>query len=204
MEKYPPEGNNDDLWDTLNFLENLRSDEAVIRAANELILQGVVLCWGAFEVFARDCFIAHLNAKPDRTLVLLADSVAKRRFELPKISLETLATHKFNLSERMGTLLAQQQDLSDVYSVKSVYQALFPDDKRLSDSLSDSDLRLLSLRRNLIVHQCGVVDDIYSDSANCSQQIGERLALSPDDLEAHLCTTIKVASGILDAVSAVK
>src|SRR6267154_760666 len=100
---YPPEGNDDDLWDTLNFLEDLRSDEMAIRAANELILQGAVLCWCAFEVFARDCFIAHLNAKPDRTLVLLADSVAKRRFDLPKISLETLATHNFNLSERMGT-----------------------------------------------------------------------------------------------------
>jgi hypothetical protein len=104
----------------------------------------------------------------------------------------------------MGTLLAQQQDLSDVYSVKSVYQALFPDDKRLSDALSDSDLRLLSLRRNLIVHQCGVIDEIYAASANCCQHIGERLKLSPDGLEAHLCTTMKVASGILDAVSAAK
>src|SRR5206468_2771790 len=88
-----PEGRDALIWDTLGFLENLRSDETVIGAANELILQGIVLCWGAFEVFARDCFIAHLNAKPDRTLVLLADSVAKRRFELSKISLETLATH---------------------------------------------------------------------------------------------------------------
>jgi hypothetical protein len=97
------------MWDTLGFLENLRSEEPVIGAANELILQGVVLCWGAFEVFARDCFIAHLNAKPDRTLVLLADSVAKRRFELSKVSVEILATQSFNLSQRMGTLLANSK-----------------------------------------------------------------------------------------------
>jgi hypothetical protein len=190
------------IRDTLGFLENLHSDEAVIGAANELILQGVVLCWGAFEVMARDCFIAHLNAKPTRTLVLLGDSVAKRRFELSKVSLETLATHNFNLSERMGTLLAQQQDLSDVYSVKSVYQALFPDDRRLSDALSDSDLRLLSLRRNLIVHQCGVIDETYAAAADCCQQVGDRLKLSPHNLEVHLGTTMKVATSILDAVSA--
>jgi hypothetical protein len=137
------EGRDAFIRDTLGFLENLRSSEAVIRAASELILQGLVLCWGAFEVLSRDCFIAHLNAKPNRTLVLLGDPVAKRRFELSKVSLETLATHGFNLSERMGTILAQQQDLSDVYSVKSVYQALFPDDERLSDALGDADLRLL-------------------------------------------------------------
>lgn len=196
------EGRTAFMRDTLEFLENLRSDEAVIGAANELILQGVVLCWGAFEVMARDCFIAHLNAKPTRTLALLGDSVAKRRFELSKVSLETLATHDFNLSERMGTLLAEQHDLSDVYSVKSVYQALFPDDKRLFDALSDSDLRLLSLRRNLIVHHCGIIDETYAAAANCCQQIGEGLKLSPGNLEVHLGTTVKVATSILDAVSA--
>jgi len=204
MERFvrSPEGRDALIRDTLGFLENLRSDEAVLRAANELILQGVVLCWGAFEVLARDCFIAHLNAKPSRTLILLGDPVAKRRFELSKVSLETLATHNFDLSERMGTLLAQQQDLSDVYSVKSVYQALFPDDKRLSDALSESDLRLLSLRRNLIVHQCGVIDEMYAAATNCCQHVGERLKLSPNELERHLGTTVQMATAILDAVSA--
>jgi hypothetical protein len=62
-----PEGRDSVSWDTLGFLENLRSDETVIRAADELILQGVVLSWGAFEVFARDCFISFLNGKPDRS-----------------------------------------------------------------------------------------------------------------------------------------
>jgi hypothetical protein len=188
---------------TLGFLDSLRSDEAVIGAANELIRQGVVLCWGTFEVFARDCFIAHLNATPTRTLALLGDSVARRRFELSKVSLETLAAHNFNLSDRMGTLLSQQQDLSDVYSVKSVYQALFPDDKTLSDALSDTDLRLLSLRRNLIVHHCGVIDEMYVAAGSCREQVvGDRLKVSPDNLEGHIGTIIKVATSILNAVSA--
>ena len=66
---------------------------------------------GGHSVLARDCFIAYLNAKPAGTAALLADPVAKRRFELSKIPLETLAAHNFNLSTEMGTLLAQQQDL---------------------------------------------------------------------------------------------
>jgi len=197
-----PEGTDVLVRNTVAFLESLRSKEAVLRAANELILQGVVLCWGTFEVLARDCFVVHLNMKPSRTLVLLEDPVAKRRFELSKVALETLASHNFNLSERMGSVLAERQDLSDVYSVKSVYQALFADNKALADALNDSDLRLLSLRRNLIVHRCGVIDTEYATAANCSQKIGERLTASPDNLEKHLITIMKVASNILDAVSA--
>jgi hypothetical protein len=192
------------IADILGILERLRSVESFVGAANELILQGAVLCWGAFEVLARDCFIAYLNANPGRSLILLGDSVAKRRFELSKFSLETLAAHNFDLSGRMGTLLAQQQDLSDVYSVKAVYQALFPDQKRLFDALNDPDLRLLALRRNLIVHQRGVIDESYVTSTKCCQPVGERLKLSPANLEAHVSSTVMVAVSVLEAVSHAK
>jgi hypothetical protein len=198
------EGRDALIRDTLGFLERLRSDESFAGAANELMLQGVVLCWGAFEVFGRDCFIAYLNAKPSRTLALLADPGSKRRFEVSKVSLETLAEHNFDLSGRMGTLLAKQHDLSDVYSVKSVYQALFPDSGKLSEALNDPDLRLLSLRRNLIVHQRGVIDETYKFSSKCIQHVRERLRLSPSDLEVHLGTTIRAAVSILDSVSTEK
>jgi hypothetical protein len=186
--------------DTLDFLYRLCSDQSLAEAANELILQGSVLCWGAFEVLARDSFAMHLNVHPARTLALLDDPVAKRRFELSKVSLETLAAHNFDLSGRMGTMLADQQDLSDVYSVKAVFQALFPSSDELRDALNDSDLRLLSLRRNLIVHRRGIIDGKYAASANCSQHVGQRLKIKPDELQAHLRTTIKTAACILDAM----
>jgi hypothetical protein len=138
---------------------------------------------------------------PGRALALLDDPVAKRRFELSKVSLETLAAHNFDLSSRMGTLLAEQQDLSDVYSVKAVFQALFPKSDVLRDALSEPDLRLLSLRRNLIVHRRGIIDEKYATAVNCNQQVGERLRISPKDLEAHIQTTIITATRILDAVT---
>jgi hypothetical protein len=125
----------------------------------------------------------------------------KRRFELSKVSLETLATYNFDLSQRMGTLLAQQQDLSDILSIKSVYQTLFAKDAELADSLSHSDLRLLSLRRHLIIHQRGIVDAKYKAFTSCSQDIGDRLALLPTDMNEHLGATIRAVIAILDAVS---
>jgi hypothetical protein len=189
------------IRDTLGFLEGLRANASIGVAANEMLLQGAVLCWGAFEVLGRDCFVERLNSNPSLALRLLADPVAKRRFELSKISLETFAAHGFDLSGRMGTLLAQQQDLSDIYSIKSVYHALFPDRDSLRDSLSDPDLRSLSLRRNLIVHRRGIIDETYASSMKISRCVGDRLALCPDDLEVHLNTVLRSAVSILEAVS---
>jgi hypothetical protein len=188
------------IADTLVFLERLYSDQSLAGAANELILQGLVLCRGAFEVLARDSFAMYLNVNPGRTLALLDNPVAKRRFELSKVPLETLAAHNFDLSARMGTLLAEQQDLSDAYSVKAVFQALFPTNDELRDALNEFDLRLLSLRRNLIVHRGGIIDGKYAASTNCSQQVGQRLKITPNELEAHLRTTINTAAAILDSV----
>jgi len=131
---------------------------------------------------------------------LLDDPAAKRRFELSKVSLETLAAHNFDLSARMGTLLAEQQDLSDAYSIKAVFQALFPTNDELRDALNDPDLRLVSLKRNLIVHRRGIIDEKYATSTKCCQQVGQRLRVTPFELEDHIGTTIRVATDILHAV----
>jgi hypothetical protein len=184
-------------FDLLHFLDHLLADDS--EAANELILQGVVLCWGAFEVLARDTFVTFLNLNPRRTLALLNDSIAKRRFELSKVSLETLANHDFDLSSGMGTLLAEQQDLSDVVSVKAVFQALFGDNSNLRDALNHEDLRLLSLRRNLIVHRRGIIDEKHATSTHCSQRVGQRLKVAPGELETHLHTIVRTSVAILDA-----
>ena len=198
-----PQGREAMIKGTLNFLEKLRSNASLVPAANEFILQGLVLCWGGFEVLARDSFIQHLNLNPARSLALHADSVAKRRFEMSRVSLETLASHNFDLSTRMGTLLAQQQDLSDVYSVKAAYQALFPGNEQLHDALNDPNLRLLSLRRNLIVHQRGVIDETYSAATRCAEHVGDRLTVQPDEVEAHLRTAVRAATAVIDSAARV-
>jgi hypothetical protein len=195
------EGRDALIRDSLLFLDRVHVDKSLADAAQELVLQGVVLCWGAFEVLARDCFVAHLNADPRRVQLLLSHPVAKRRFEVSKVTIETLAEHQFDLSGRMGTLLAQQQDLSDVFSIKAVYEALYPKDEGLHRVLDDASLRLLSLRRNLIVHQRAVIDDVYAKTATSTQNVGERLRVSPDDLEGHLTSVIVAAVGILGAVT---
>ncbi len=196
-----PKGKEIVIEDSLSFLERSLNESSLSESANELVLQGVVLCWGAFEVLARDSFIALLNHYPQLAELLLKDSVAKRRFEPAKVSLETLATHNFNLSGKMGIILAEQQDLSDLHSIKAVYEALFPADSCMRSVLADTDLRLLSQRRNLVVHRRGLIDDLYIKVTTCIQKEGEKLKISPDDLEKHIQTVISAALAILSAVT---
>lgn len=193
------EGRDNVISDTCAFLIRAIKNEAFALAASELILQGVVLSWGAFEVLSRDCFIIHLNQRPSAIELLTNDPIAKRRFELGKVPIEVLASHGYDLSKNMGTILAEQQDLSDLNSIKAIYEALFPSDSKLKTALDIKDLRILSLRRNLVVHRRGIVDEAYIRQTGCSQKTGERLIVTPDDLYRHIETIIKVGNSIITA-----
>ncbi len=196
-----PEGTNSIIHVSLSFLERSKNDKALSDSANELILQGVVLCWGALEVLMRDTFITLLNFDPHLVENLINDPVAKRRFDLGKIPIETLSQHNFNLSGKMGDILSQQQDLSDLQSIKAVYGAIFPKDEHLRDSLSNEGLRVLSQRRNLIVHRRGLIDDLYFKSVGGNQKAGERLRILPDELEKDIQCAEVAASAVLMAVN---
>ena len=190
------------IADTCLFLLRAVERDTLAAAAGELLLQGVVLAWGAFEVLARDCFVHFLNAKPDAVQRLLIDPSAKKRLDLGKVPLETLAAHGFDLSAKMGSLLAEQQDLSDIRSVKAVYGALFPNSPALRDALNSASLRLLSLRRNLVVHRRGIIDDTYRRGADEGAALGSRLVVSPQTLERHLSACLAAGRELLLMVSA--
>jgi hypothetical protein len=183
--------------DLLEFLERALRQSDLSLAADELLLQGLVLAWGALEVLARDVFVVTLNRHPQAVEKLLADPTSKRRFELSKVSLETLARNDFDLSGKMGSLLSEQQDLSDLVSIKAVYGALYPDATMLREALGDDDLRVLGLRRHLVVHRRGLVDDAYKKATNCSQPLGERLRIAPDEVERHVQSATRAASAVL-------
>ncbi|OFZ84151.1 MAG: hypothetical protein A2W21_05885 [Betaproteobacteria bacterium RBG_16_66_20] len=100
----------------------------------------------------------------------------------------------------MGTLLAEQQDLSDLYSIKAVYEALFSQDTNVQHALAAEDLRILSQRRNAVVHRRGRIDALYKKNVHCEQVVGEKLRVSPDELKQHIKTAAIGASALLVAV----
>lgn len=187
------EGSDAMIRDVCQFLLRSIGSESFALAAEELLRQGTVLCWGAFEVLARDVFVGVVNLNPSYVDRLINDPVAKRRFELTRVPVDVLLLHGFDLSEKMGTLLAAQQDLSDLNSLKAVYGALFPAASGLKDSLNDPNVRLLSQRRHVVVHRRGVVDETYVKATGFPERLGELLRVSPDSLEQHVATVLKFA-----------
>ena len=85
-------------------------------------------------------FVAHLN-KHAQSVKLLFDSPGTRgKFELKSLSLDVLSEYGFDVSTRMGDVLIQHQDLSDLGTIKDVYRALFPNARDLHSTLADTGL----------------------------------------------------------------
>lgn len=180
------------------FLAGVIGNDELRGAARELLRQGLVLSWSAFEVAARDVFITYLNENPSACERLLRDSAAKRRFDVSKISLETLAAHGFNLSGKMGSLLASYQDLSDLISIRTALSPLFGS-AGLTEALSSQDLWTLSQKRHVTVHRCGVVDEDFIRNTKSEQKRGQRLEVTPDDLLRHVTAASVACLAIVEA-----
>jgi hypothetical protein len=175
-----------------DFLLGVYDDPTIPRAAAELHAQGTVLLWSAFEVLARALFSLCLNSEPRLALKIADNEVTKRLFQLKGLDLALLSQYGFDVSRAMGDILLQAHSLGNLIAIKQVFGAMFPDDSRLRDSLSDRELWILSQRRNLIVHNRGVVDAKYLENTNESLPVGSKLLISPHDVERALdvvCST---------------
>lgn len=179
------------------------NSEDVREAANQLVLQAVVLTWGAFEVIARDVFREYLNRRPDAYARLASDVEAKKRFELTKISMQRVAALGFDLSSRLGELIVEQNDLADLGTIKAAVFALFPTDTALRAALDPRDLWLLFHQRHLIVHRRGIVDRRYSEATGDPRTVGDQLVLTPRELIGHVAVVVGAASALLSAAGAV-
>jgi hypothetical protein len=163
-------------------------------AAQELVLQGMVLLWSAFEVLCRDVFEALLNENPQLIQTLMDHPDTRKRFEAERLPLDTLINHDFNLSARLGTVLVSQQDFSDLRTIKAVYAVLFPTGVGLREAFANGKLWTLFQRRHLVVHRRGVIDRAYIDATGDAGVVGTRLVVRPRTLEDGLKFVVSAGS----------
>lgn len=129
------DGQNALIRDTCGFLlASLK--HGLELAAQELLQQGLVLLWSAFEVLCRDTFETLLNQDPAKARALIGDPTTRKRFEAERLPLDTLAQYGFGLSTKLGTVLVGQQDFSDLRTAKAVYSVLYPGCSDLNQALS--------------------------------------------------------------------
>lgn len=165
------------------FLLAQHSQANVAEAAADLLRQGIVLMWSAFELLARDVFEIVVNCRPDLGLLLLDTADGKRLFQIKAIDLDTLSKYSFDLSKSMGSILSECRDLSDLASIKSVLNGLFRGETNLTALLNSPELWVLAQQRHLVVHNRGIVDRKYLHQTGSTLAEGERLLLRPSDVE---------------------
>jgi len=171
--------------DTCSFLLEALNSLNLSAAAAELLLQGTVLTWSALEILSRDLFEAILNADPKRALTVMQEPTAKQRLQ-SKFTLEELAASGFDLSSSLGSLLSSQQDFSDIRTIKAVMLPAVNSDSDVEAALGERKLWVLCQQRHLIVHRRGVVDARYVEATGETRQIGDRLAVTPSELESQI------------------
>lgn len=151
------------------------------KAAKELRYQTTVAIWSSIEVLLKDQLIEIINSKPELARRLITDDVAKKRFELPKLTFDELEERSFDFKNCMGDLLIRQRDASDLLTLKAAVGAIWG--KGIFFSILESpEIRLLNLQRHLIVHRRGIVDEKYLAQSGEQIKIGDGLVIPPSNI----------------------
>jgi len=169
--------------------------------ARELRWQGLVMTWGAFEVFARDFTQTLLNREPSLAQQLIAVPESKKIFNVKNLDLTELIDYGFDLSKSLGTFLLERADFSKIETVRFVLLTLFPLDEALRVAVLDPALWLLNQRRHLIVHKRGVVDAKYLKNTGDSLGIGESLAIKPVGVVDAVKTVANTGLRVVEAAN---
>jgi len=181
----------------LRELEQSLGREDLARAASELLRQGSIGIWAAFEVLASDVFETLLNANPSSAVQLLTHEGTKHLFQVKAIPLDTLSGYDFDLSRSFGDILIRYRSVDTIPVMKKVFGVLLPQSHKLTEALEQKDLWILNQRRHLIVHRRGIVDADYISKTGDSMAIGAELLITPDNLERYLNLTIDAGSELI-------
>lgn len=182
-------------YEVISYLSEVLEDPQAQASAQHLLEQGIVSTWSTLEVLCRDFFECHLNRNPQ--LVVMLQKGERKRLDIERISLELLSEYDFNVANRMGTMVVQQHDFSNLSLIRSLYEAIFPKSKAIHVALKQSALWVLYKRRNLLVHRRGVADKKYIEETGERMSIGEKLVIRPEDARAAVILAAEVGSAIL-------
>lgn len=172
--------------DTLKTLESHLDDGSFKASADELRLQVLVMSWGAFEAFFSDLIRGLLNSKPNLMRELM--SVKEYRdLVLGRSFIDTLATHNFNLSGRMGDIFCNAVKMDGLEAIKTVADKVFVSSEA-SKALKKTEIWMIAQQRHLIVHRRAVIDASYLERTTNQASIGERLTLPADYIEEAMAT----------------
>jgi hypothetical protein len=163
-------------------------------AAESFCASLVLGAYTTLESLATDLWIAAVNARPlslgDSAIEAKADGLdEEERKQQKTISLAYLASQGFDLSKSVGSMLKTRKKVNfdSIDGIQQAYKAAFKGTAGKIDNLWDAtfaQLKVLSLVRNLIAHDGGLVNQRFLDSVKkhssdfVSLKVNDELAVS--------------------------
>ena len=187
------------IW-TLHRVNVIWHRNIIAMSGPQVLRQGVVLLWGAFEVLGTDLMLAAADAQP----TLLARVIASN---------ELRQTCKIGVADWNDvTLWPQNREkikLNSMGSISTAYRALLPGVGTTLPSglpifawFADPQLTILGQRRHLIVHRAAVKDAEYLTKSGDSGNVGDKLVVTPNDFRNYAETVIRIGTQMLQAIDA--
>lgn len=151
----------------------------------------IIATWTAFEAMAEDLWEAALNAKPNILAKLAGRDKSKPKAgdDPKRIKLDFIYKYRFKIEDRMGTIFIEDQryKFDSLKGIRQAYKDAFSQDYGDIDNiLNAKGLDALSLIRNNLVHDGGIVDEGLLDrtadlpSAFTGLSIGDHMPLDGD------------------------
>lgn len=153
-------------------------------AAPELLSQAIVMIWGALEVLVSDTIRHEMNSDPSLAIKVATTDPSRKHFN-NRISLDQLASRKFNLEHSMGDALFADRSLDSLPVMRDVLSAIAADDAPVHKAFASDGLWKLWQTRHLIVHRRGLVDQAYIDRTRDGRwSVGSRIQFDAAFVEA--------------------
>jgi hypothetical protein len=175
------------------------------------IASQLIATWTAYEAMAGDLWEAALNLKPKLLAKLKGRKPAKAKdTDDPKrIKLDSIFKYDFDIAHRMGTIFLEENRYAfdTLRGIRDAYKDAFSEDgERVLKLINDKTLDAISLVRNNLVHNGGVIDEkLHSRSDFLPSQIngmtiGQTILLDGEIVSALNGPTIENGADLLLAV----
>jgi len=189
------------------FRSLLTSSEEIRSGYRSLLYSGLVWVWSTFEVFCSDLWEISVNESP-HVLGKEAITGLSRMDKLGEIEgltakyikLDYLAKYGYDLTHSMGTILKPKFDFTSMSSIRQAYHSAFPKNQTISRVLANNALFFLEMKRHLIVHRAGLVDETFVSKTGVDIPVGVMLPVSDKEVLEYGNTVINVGFSLVDSV----
>lgn len=198
LDKQPLRDIDDLLTDLANDMLSISEPSSIDIAALELRYQATVSLWSCLETLIKDHLITYLNANPLIAIKINGDEKLRKEIGLDKIDFNYLIENNFNLQDKIGTIIFSNQNSGKTGNLKLILKNIYQDEN-FPNMLDKGIIFQLFLRRNLIVHYRGTIDQEFKNRSNSNFKIGNKINITPAELISGFRAVTKFGNDILEA-----